>query len=104
MKKIYILLTFILFLLSWNNSSAQAISNNNLKLNKTIKLFPNPSTDFIRVSELTTKENYKIFTILGSEIKRGSVSNNETIDIRNLNFGVYFLKFDNGTTKKIVKK
>ena len=104
MKKIYILLTFILFLLSWNNSSAQAISNNNLKLNKTIKLFPNPSTDFIKVSELTAKENYKIFTILGSEIKRGSVSNNETIDIRNLNFGVYFLKFDNGTTKKIVKK
>ena len=51
MKKIYILLTFILFLLSWNNSSAQAISNNNLKLNKTIKLFPNPSTDFIKVSE-----------------------------------------------------
>ncbi|MBT4679308.1 T9SS type A sorting domain-containing protein [Flavobacteriaceae bacterium] len=104
MKKIYILLTFILFLLSWNNSSAQAISNNNLKLNKTIKLFPNPSTDFIKVSELTAKENYKIFTILGSEIKRGSVSNNETIDIRNLNSGVYFLKFDNGTTKKIVKK
>ena len=103
MKKIYILLTFILFLLSWNNSSAQAISNNNLKLNKTIKLFPNPSTDFIKVSELTAKENYKIFTILGSEIKRGSVSNNETIDIRNLNSGVYFLKFDNGTTKKIVK-
>jgi hypothetical protein len=53
---------------------------------------------------LTAKENYKIFTILGSEIKRGSVSNNETIDIRNLNSGVYFLKFDNGTTKKIVKK
>ncbi len=104
MKNIYILLTFILFLLSWNNSSAQAISNNNLKLNKTIKLFPNPSTDFIKVSELTAKENYKIFTILGSEIKRGSVSNNETIDIRNLNSGVYFLKFDNGTTKKIVKK
>ena len=89
MKKIYILLTFILFLLSWNNSSAQAISNNNLKLNKTIKLFPNPSTDFIKVSELTAKENYKIFTILGSEIKRGSVSNNETIDIRNLNSWKY---------------
>ena len=104
MKKNYILLTFILFLLSWNISSAKAISNNNLKLNKTIKLFPNPSTDFIKVSELTAKENYKIFTILGSEIKRGSVSNNETIDIRNLNSGVYFLKFDNGTTKKIVKK
>ena len=104
MKKNYILLTFILFLLSWNNSTAQAISTNDFKLKKTIKLFPNPSTEFIRVSELSAKENYKIYTILGSEIIRGSVSNNETIDIRNLNSGVYFLKFDNGITKKIVKK
>ena len=95
---------FINNLLSIELSLRLWATYNDFKLNKTIKLFPNPSTDFIRVSELSAKENYKIYTILGSEIIRGSVSNNETIDIRNLNSGVYFLKFDNGTTKKIVKK
>ena len=87
-----------------NLYTSGSLSTNNFKLNNTIELFPNPSKDFIKVSELTTKKNYTIFTVLGSEIKRGSISNNETIDIRNLTRGQYFLKLDNENSIKFIKE
>ena len=87
-----------------NLYTSGSLSTHNFKLNNTIELFPNPSRDFIKVSELTTKKNYTIFTVLGSEIKRGSISNNETIDIRNLTRGPYFLKLDNENSIKFIKE
>lgn len=67
-------------------------------------LFPNPSSEFIQLTGLTVKENYKIYNILGSEIKNGTISNNEQINIRNFTNGLYFLKFDNGNSIKFIKQ
>tara|TARA_R110002096_G_C14409914_1_gene708183 strand:+ start:87 stop:857 length:771 start_codon:yes stop_codon:yes gene_type:complete len=66
-------------------------------------LFPNPSTNFIQISGLIKKENYRIFGVLGAEIKNGIVSENEQIDIRSFTNGLYFLKFENGNTLKFLK-
>ena len=89
---------------SWERSTDQNLITDEFDLSKKWKLFPNPSNDFIKVSELTEKVSYKIYNILGEEIFKGIVSNNENIDIQNLTKGLYFIKFDYGITLKFIKK
>ena len=71
---------------------------------KKVRLFPNPSSDFLKVSGLTKAENYKIFNILGAQVNEGIISNGEKIQIENLTNGLYFLKFNDGNTIKFLKK
>ena len=71
---------------------------------KKITIFPNPTSDFIRISGLKKVENYRIYNILGSEIKKGSISDDEKIDIQNIANGLYLLKFDNGNTIRFIKE
>ncbi|MBQ0787746.1 MAG: T9SS type A sorting domain-containing protein, partial [Oceanihabitans sp.] len=73
-------------------------------LNKNLKLFPNPSNQFIKISGLTNTEKYKIYNILGSEVENGNVSNNEKIDIKKYANGFYLLKLENGNTFKFIKE
>ena len=73
-------------------------------MNKKLKLFPNPSSEFVQISGLSEPLNYKIINVLGAEIKKGIIGSDEEIDIRNLINGLYFLKFDDGYTIKFIKK
>lgn len=73
-------------------------------LNLHVKLFPNPTTEYIQISGLKNTENYSIYNINGSEISTGSISNYEKIDVRNYSNGLYFLKFKKGNTIKFMKK
>jgi hypothetical protein len=69
-----------------------------------VKISPNPSTDFIQVSGINQTKKYRIYNIIGSEISKGIISNNEKIDVQNLMNGLYFLKFENGNTIKFLKQ
>ena len=89
---------------SYERSTDQSLSTNEFELENSIKLFPNPSSEFIEISGLTENEKYSIYNILGSEIENGIISNNEQIDIRNIAKGLFFLKFKNGTTIKFLKE
>ncbi|MEP5338126.1 MAG: T9SS type A sorting domain-containing protein [Algibacter sp.] len=73
------------------------------KVNK-LKVFPNPSTDFIQVSGLISTEEYSIIDVLGAKVGSGTVSANTGIAVNNLVKGIYFLKLDRGNTFKFVKK
>jgi hypothetical protein len=73
-----------------------------LTINK-IKVHPNPSSNIIQISGLDEHSNYKIFNVLGAEIKNGIVSKNEQIDIRSFTNGLYFLKLENGNTLRFLK-
>lgn len=70
----------------------------------TIKLYPNPSNDFIQISGFQQTENYKILNVLGANILNGTISQNQKLSIQSLSKGVYFIKFDNGFIKKFIKK
>lgn len=89
---------------SYERSTDQSLSTNEFELNKKIKLFPNPSSEFLQISNLKSKESYSIYNVLGAEIKNGFISNNEQIDVRNLTNELYFLKFLDGTTIKFLKE
>jgi hypothetical protein len=84
------------------------INNNTLSINdltlRTVKVFPNPSSDFIEITGLTAIEDYRIYNTLGQEVKKGIVLENKKIDIQSLTNGIYFLKFKNGNTIKFIKE
>ena len=82
--------------------SVLGINDFNLKGNLT--LYPNPTSDFIQIFELTETESYKIYNTIGAIVHSGKVSNSVKIDIKNLTNGIYFLKFDSGYAYKFIKK
>ncbi len=80
------------------------LSNSEITGNNKTYVYPNPSKDTIELSELTESKNYVIYNTLGKKVKNGIISNNEQIDIKDFTNGLYFLKFDNGTTIKFIKE
>jgi hypothetical protein len=66
-----------------------------------VKLFPNPSIDYIQILGLTKTEGYNI---LGAEVNNGNITNNEKIDIRNLTNGLYFLELKSRNSIKFMKR
>ena len=74
----------------------------NIITNKLI-VFPNPSSDYIKISSLIKASNYKIYNQLGTEITRGVISPNEKININHLANGLYFLKIEKTTAIKFIK-
>lgn len=80
------------------------LATTNFVFNNNLKLFPNPATNSITVSGLIDSESYKVYNLLGAEIMKGNVSNNETISIQDLSTGFYLLNFDNGETIKFAKE
>ena len=69
-----------------------------------LNIYPNPSSNYIQISGLTKKVNYKLFNFLGKDINQGIISNNEKIDIQNLANGLYFLQINNEVTMKFIKE
>lgn len=70
----------------------------------TIKIYPNPASKHITLSGLKNRKSFEIYNMLGAKIQEGNIFNNEEIDIQDLNNGIYFLQFDNGSTLKFIKK
>lgn len=81
-----------------------SLSNDEINNNLKITLFPNPSNDYISISNINEKLTYSIINALGQEVSKGIISNNQKVDIRNLNNGLYILKFNDGNTFKFFKK
>lgn len=75
----------------------------NTKLDNQLNLYPNPAVKYIRIKKLKEEVNYSIFNTLGKEVKKGNIFNHEKINIENLNNGIYFMRFDNGSTLKFIK-
>lgn len=71
-------------------------------------IYPNPASDHFKINGLENEQNYniEIVNINGQLVKKyARVSNNMSLDISNLQNGVYFLKAsnsENSFTKKLV--
>jgi hypothetical protein len=84
------------------SGSSKVIANSNRNIY--INISPNPSSSFIQISGLQNTEYYRIYNILGKEIAKGFISDNETINIQNLKNGLYLLKVNNMHAKKFLKE
>lgn len=69
-----------------------------------LKVFPNPTSNYITISGLKGESSYIIYNVLGREISSGIVNNMETITVNSFSNGLYFLKFENGNTFKFTKE
>ena len=69
-----------------------------------IRVYPNPTNNYINISGLNKTKKYKIYNAIGMEILNGFISNNEKIITKNFAKGLYFFKFDNGNTLKFIKE
>jgi hypothetical protein len=85
--------------------SINTLSTNNFELaSENIQLYPNPTEKYISLSNLKKQQNYTIYNVLGAQVKKGTISNIENIDVRYFLKGMYLLKLDNGNTFKFFKK
>ena len=80
-----------------------ALSIKDVSLFKNLTLFPNPTSEFIQILGLTSSEKYKLYNILGQEVLNGQTAKDKQIDVKNIIEGVYFLKFEDGSTFKFIK-
>lgn len=70
----------------------------------TVKAYPNPTTDTLILENMVTAKPYTIFTLNGTVVKKGIVSEeNNTIDVSHLQTGTYLLKIESSTLKFIKK-
>jgi len=90
-------------LFSVNIEDPSAVLSDDVEYKK-IGVFPNPSHDFLQLSNTENPETYTIINTLGQEILKGNIDENDKINIRNLNKGLYYLKLANGTTRVFIKK
>ena len=65
-----------------------------------LKLYPNPAINYIRVLGLSEKANYIIYNLLGKKVGKGMVENDEDITIQNLSNGTYFIRIENAKAIK----
>ena len=68
-----------------------------------LRIYPNPSTSFLRVIGLDSDESYRIYSILGTEIQSGVISNDTEIDINVLKTGIYMLQLSDFTLPFVKK-
>lgn len=79
-----------------------------LELSKELIVYPNPTTYqlFFKTNEKLLNETVIIYDLLGKELAQKAIGLNNSIDLSELNQGVYLIKFRNLKTKtfKIIKK
>lgn len=85
------------------------LSISKLDLDKyTLDLFPNPSSQQLNIKLKNLKLiTFKIYNLRGQLIKSGDFNDNinqGSIDIHNINSGVYLLKINDLNTLKFIKK
>jgi hypothetical protein len=69
-----------------------------------VVLFPNPSTDFFKISSDYKKAlNVKIYSLTGQLVHQGVYANDQNIDVTTLSTGLYVVQVNNSTLKFIKK-
>jgi hypothetical protein len=91
------------YILKWTQGTSTFVNEN---INNTeIKLYPNPVRDMFHIEIVNLKANstIAITDVLGKIVlTQPVIDTNQTIDISNLQSGVYLIR-TNGVTKKIIK-
>ena len=89
-------------LVRYNNDVSTGINNIDNQINE-VKIYPNPTNDFVEIitKEIITK--YEILTSTG-QVVLSSKYNGHKIDMKTLKTGMYIIKISTQDNKQIVKK
>ena len=67
-------------------------------------LYPNPSSNYLQIAGLTTKQTFTIYNVLGMQVQKGIVFPGKKIDITGLSMGIYSIQFGNTYGLQFIKK
>ncbi len=85
-------------------SISEVLSTNTFENKEGIKLYPNPSANNIKISGIQETKSYRICNLLGATVLEGEVSQNQYINIKSLEKGLYIIKFEGSISIKFMKK
>ena len=88
---------------SYERSTDQSSASIEVYDKPALSIYPNPSTSFLRVIGLDSDESYRIYSILGTELQSGVISNDTEIDINVLKTGMYMLQLSDFTLPFVKK-
>lgn len=74
------------------------------QLKKNIRIFPNPTSDYINLSESDDIAQIKIMDMLGREVKTFMVVANRAYNVKDLDTGMYFIKLISNDNKVVTTK
>lgn len=80
------------------------LSTEQFNLADKVSIYPNPASNFIQISSLTNSTEYQIYNTSGVKVVKGTILENDKIDIQNLKNGLYILVFNNGKVWKFLKE
>jgi hypothetical protein len=69
-----------------------------------VKIYPNPSSDFITFEGVQENLNCTIYNVLGSKVDDFIVFDKLTLDVSSFMEGTYLFVFENGLSKKVIVK
>jgi hypothetical protein len=73
--------------------------------NSLLTIYPNPADSFISIENLLVDSKVDLIDVVGKKIKSFKIeSQNQKLDINDLNSGVYFVKVDDKATAKFIKR
>lgn len=82
----------------------QPLSNNEFEKNDLV-VFPNPAIDYVYIKNINSNSTYKIFNLLGSEVKKGFLqSENSSINLNSLKSGVYLIQIHDANGNQFAEK
>jgi hypothetical protein len=87
----------------WQSFGTITLGTNSYQSNSNIKVYPNPANGYVTISGLVDTVNYSVYNVLGAQIRTGSTTSDQKIDIQNLSKGTYFIKLENKNTIKFIK-
>ncbi|MDR9399063.1 MAG: T9SS type A sorting domain-containing protein, partial [Salibacter sp.] len=69
------------------------------------KVYPNPTSDrlFVSNTDITGETQFEIYSIAGKILAKGLLNDNNGINIKRLNQGIYYLKIENQHFTEIIK-
>jgi hypothetical protein len=87
---------------TWNEAIFTSVDENPAE-HSTIKLFPNPASDFIQIETGSDVPiNIQIVSATGKIVYQKTIISNESIDVRNWSKGFYLVKTNTGHVAKLV--
>jgi len=81
--------------------SLPTLSTEDHSIANSVTLYPNPTSTYLTLGNLKTKEVYSVYNSIGAKIRSGQISANDKIDISSLSAGLYFFKLER---KEVVMK
>lgn len=94
------------YLIPYAFGLTSTLSNENLVLDNSFLVFPNPTSSKIFITSKEHVSSYEIYNTLGQKVLEGSfnkVLDQEEMDMTNLQIGLYFLNIKGDKTTKSIK-